>query len=40
MGGSAPADIKAQMPESATHLTQVPAQSAVTMNKVGTFVVL
>jgi hypothetical protein len=35
MGGSVLADITAQMPESQTHLTQVPAQSVVTVNKVG-----
>jgi hypothetical protein len=35
MGCSALADIKAQMPESATHLAQEPAQSAVSTNIVG-----
>src|SRR5437763_11000247 len=35
MGGSALADITAQMPESATHLAQEPAQSAVSMNREG-----
>src|SRR3954470_3479456 len=35
MGCSALADIAAQMPESATHLAQEPAQSAVSMNKEG-----
>src|ERR671926_155447 len=35
MGGSALADIAAQMPESQTHLTQEPAQSAVSMNRMG-----
>src|SRR3954464_7816659 len=35
MGGSALADITTQMPESQTHLTQEPAQSAVSMNIVG-----
>jgi hypothetical protein len=35
MGGSALADIAAQMPESATHLAQEPAQSAVSTNIVG-----
>src|SRR5215218_3863539 len=35
MGGSALADITAQMPESQTHLAQEPAQSAVSMNREG-----
>src|SRR3954463_12197654 len=35
MGCSALADIAAQMPESATHLAQEPAQSAVSTNIVG-----
>jgi hypothetical protein len=35
MGGSALADITAQMPESKPHLTQEPDQSAVSMNKMG-----
>src|SRR3954451_14348023 len=35
MGGSALADIAAQMPESETHPTQEPAQSAVSMNRMG-----
>jgi hypothetical protein len=35
MGGSALAAIAAQMPESATHLAQEPAQSAVSMNIMG-----
>src|SRR4051794_8573100 len=35
MGCSALADIAAQMPESATHLAQEPAQSAVSMNREG-----
>src|SRR3982751_4909856 len=35
MGGSALADIAAQMPESQTHLTQEPDQSAVSANMVG-----
>src|SRR5215212_9450019 len=35
MGCSALADITAQMPESATHLAQEPAQSAVSTNIVG-----
>src|SRR3954462_7170839 len=35
MGGSALADITAQMPESQTHLTQEPDQSAVSANTVG-----
>src|SRR3954453_23801388 len=35
MGYSALADIAAQMPESQTHLTQEPAQSAVSVNTVG-----
>src|SRR3954449_10914151 len=35
MGCSALADITAQMPESATHLAQEPAQSAVITNIVG-----
>src|SRR4051812_1844746 len=35
MGCSALADIAAQIPESATHLAQEPAQSAVSMNREG-----
>src|SRR3954469_4666533 len=35
MGCSALADIAAHMPESATHLAQEPAQSAVSMNREG-----
>jgi hypothetical protein len=35
MAGSALADIAAQMPESETHLTQEPAQSAVSANTMG-----
>src|SRR5881409_3374196 len=37
MGCSALADIAAHMPESATHLAQEPAQSAVSTNIVGLF---
>ena len=35
MGGSALVDIAMQMPESQTHLTQEPDQSAVSVNTVG-----
>src|SRR4028119_2262522 len=35
IGGSALADIAAQMPESQTHLTQEPDQSDVSVNTVG-----
>src|SRR3982750_2959592 len=39
MGGSALPDIAAQMPESETHLTQEPDQSAVSANMVGSTMV-